>query len=102
MAPGVGCELTYNYDFGDDWDHRVLVESISPAGAAAHRALCLDGARACPPEDCGGPHGYAELLAALGDPSHERHADMTDWIGTFDPEAFDLDVVNRKLARLRV
>lgn len=102
VAPGVGCELTYNYDFGDDWDHRVLVESITTAGVAAHRALCLDGARACPPEDCGGPHGYANLLAALGDPTHEEHSDMTDWIGEFDPEAFDLDVVNRKLARLRL
>ncbi|HET7694104.1 MAG TPA: plasmid pRiA4b ORF-3 family protein, partial [Vicinamibacterales bacterium] len=88
--------------FGDDWDHRVLVESIATAGAAAHRALCLDGARACPPEDCGGPHAYADPLAALGDPSDERHADLTDWIGQFDPEAFDLDIVNRKLARLRV
>lgn len=102
VAPAVGCELIYNYDFGDDWDHRVLVESITAAGVAAHRALCLDGARACPPEDCGGPHRYAELLAALGDPTHEDHAELVDWVGEFDPEAFDLDAVNCKLARLRL
>lgn len=103
VAPKAGREFVYNYDFGDDWDHRVVIESIEDAGVAGHRALCLDGARACPPEDCGGPHAYQSLLTALRDPSHERHREFVEWIGEeFDPDRFELDAVNRKLSRLRL
>ena len=103
IAPGAGREFTYDYDFGDDWNHRVVIDSIENAGVAAARALCLDGARACPPEDCGGPSGYEHMLAVLNDPSHEEHREMLDWLGgEFDPEQFDLDVVNTQLGRLRL
>ena len=62
--------------------------------------VCLKGARACPPEDCGGPWGYAELLEALGDPAHERHEELVDWIGGFDAEKFDLAATNAHLAAI--
>lgn len=96
-----GMEFTYLYDFGDDWTHRIVVESMRPAAAAAYHALCLDGARACPPEDSGGSHGYAHLLSALADPDHEEHADLEGWAGDFDPEAFDLGATNSRLRKIR-
>ena len=62
---------------------------------------CVEGERACPPEDCGGVWGYAEFLEAIADPKHESHEDMLEWVGgEFDPERFDLDAVNRELRRL--
>ena len=62
---------------------------------------CVGGARACPPEDCGGPWGYADFLAAMADPKHEDHRDMKEWIGRkFDPEKFSIDAVNKALRQL--
>ena len=64
-------------------------------------ALCLGGARACPPEDCGGPWGYGNLLEILKDPKHPEHEDMSEWIGgEFDAEAFDVEAINKQLANL--
>ena len=96
----VKSRLRYTYDFGDDWEHEVLVEKIV-AAAAEPRAVCLGGRRACPPEDCGGPPGYAELLEVLADPSHPEHLDRLEWLGgSYDPAAFDAAAVNRRLATL--
>ena len=79
-----------------------VVDEILPADPAAHSPHCLDGARAAPPEDCGGPFGYAELLEALADPTRSEHAERLEWIGDrFDPGAFDLAATNRALARIR-
>ncbi|HPA18306.1 MAG TPA: plasmid pRiA4b ORF-3 family protein [Verrucomicrobiae bacterium] len=91
VAPVGGTELEYEYDMGDSWSHRVTVESITgPQGPIARDAECVDGARACPPEDCGGPGGYEDLLEAIADPGHEEHDSMLEWLGGgFDPEAFD-------------
>jgi len=62
---------------------------------------CLDGARAAPPEDCGGPAGYADSLKAIADPEHEQHAELREWVGgDFDPERFEIADINRRLARL--
>jgi hypothetical protein len=85
-----GSTFDYLYDFGDGWSHRVTVEKILPAEAGTTVPACIDGRRACPPEDCGGPWGYGHLLEALADPTHPEHRDLTDWLGApFDPEAFD-------------
>ncbi len=79
----------YTYDFGDGWTHRALVEKILPAAGLTVPA-CIGGRRACPPEDCGGPWGYQELLDILSDPTHEEHRERVEWLGhPFDPEAFD-------------
>lgn len=99
VAPSEGASFLYNYDFGDGWKHQISVERILPAASGqSRRPVCLAGARACPPEDCGGAYGYLEFLEAIRDPSHARHKEMLDWIGgDFDPEAFDLNLVNARL-----
>ncbi len=80
----------YEYDFGDGWRHEVLFEGFPPSDPKAKYPLCVEGERACPPEDCGGPWGYADYLAAIADPKHEQHAEMLEWRGAFDPAAFDV------------
>ncbi|HVC36998.1 MAG TPA: plasmid pRiA4b ORF-3 family protein [Gammaproteobacteria bacterium] len=90
--------FTYNYDFGDNWAHDIRVEKIEAMAAELLRSLCLNGARACPPEDCGGPPGYQELLAALANPRHPRHRELRRWVGKdWDAERFDLEAANRAL-----
>ena len=93
--------FTYLYDFGDDWIHTIQVEEILPPDPALRHPACLAGARACPPEDVGGVHGYAEFLKAIRSPRHPEYDSYLEWIGgEFDPEAFDLQTINRRL-RLR-
>jgi hypothetical protein len=94
-----GDRLHYEYDFGDGWSHTLDLEAVLN-GAPADPALCLDGARACPPEDCGGIGGYADLLRTLSDPSDPEHDQMRTWAGTdFDPERFEVAEVNGALSR---
>ncbi|MBX6364328.1 MAG: plasmid pRiA4b ORF-3 family protein [Gemmatimonadetes bacterium] len=95
--------LVDEYDFGDDWEHAIVLEKVLPADAAPTHAVCLAGKRAGPPEDVGGIVSYQEsFLAAVRDPEHPEHDEMLDWIGEgFDPEAFDLDDINRELRRPR-
>ncbi len=90
--------MIYEYDFGDSWRHKIVLEKILPASEGVYVPGCLAGARACPPEDCGGPYGYADLLVALVDPKHEEHENMRDWLGDdFDPDEFDVEEVNQYL-----
>jgi|SRR5579864_8175052 len=90
----------YTYDFGDNWEHEILVEKILPAEQGKHHPVCLKGKRACPPEDIGGCWGYADLLDALSDPKHEQHHEFLELRGGFDPEAFDIEHVNAELMML--
>ena len=81
--------VQYEYDFGDDWQHEVVLEEILPRQEGAEYPLCLAGAQACPPEDCGGVHGFERVLEAMRNPDHEEHQETVDWIGTeYDPNAF--------------
>lgn len=92
---GPGQKLAYDYDFGDGWRHEVLVEKQHDVDERVTYPLCIGGARACPPEDCGGPPGYEQLLAALIDEDHEEHDRLLTWIGGhFDPEGFDVNRTN--------
>lgn len=80
----------YQYDFGDDWRHEVVLEEIGGKEPGGVYPRCLAGARACPPEDVGGTWGYEHFLEVLQDPRHEEHEDMLRWAGgKFDPERFD-------------
>jgi hypothetical protein len=80
----------YEYDFGDSWEHEVLVEGSVPPDSKVKYPLCLEGARACPPDDCGGVWGYADFVEAIQNPDNERHEELMEWGGgRFDPEAFD-------------
>lgn len=95
IAAGTGARFTYLYDFGDGWEHDVLVEKILPPEPRVRYPLCLAGQGACPPEDVGGSWGYDEFLAAIRDPSDEQHAEMLEWIGgAFDPDNFDVRATN--------
>ncbi len=79
----------YAYDFGDGWEHTILLEKTLPRDEQIHSPRCIAGRRRCPPEDCGGPWGYEEFLKAISDPEHEEHASMLEWIGgSFDPDDF--------------
>ncbi len=83
-------EVVYWYDFGDDWFHSVRLEQTLPRESGTRYPRCIDGARACPPEDCGGPFGYREMLATLRDQRHPEREEMLEWLGgSFDPAAFD-------------
>lgn len=80
----------YEYDFGDSWYHEILFEGIVRAEPKVKYPHCLEGARACPPEDCGGIWGYADFVEAIQNPNHEQHEELMEWVGgRFDPEAFD-------------
>jgi hypothetical protein len=99
-AKAEGACFRYEYDFGDGWNHFVLIEKILPPDDRGKSPVCLAGARACPPEDCGGVPGYEELLEILADPSHPERAERLKWLGSpFDAAHFDLAATNKKLAR---
>lgn len=93
-------KFRYWYDFGDDWWHEVTIEKRLDANADDPPVRLLGGENACPPEDCGGPWGYAELCAALSDPTHPEHEEMLEWVGDeFDPKAFDMEASTKQIAR---
>jgi hypothetical protein len=104
---GIGDRFRYNYDFGDGWEHEVVVEKAFPSTPGMTVPSCIDGRRACPPEDCGGPWGYQELLTILSDPKHPEHVQRLQWVGSewgggrLDPEAFDPAEFTANLDTLR-
>lgn len=95
---GVRGEFEYRYDMGDCWRHRIVIESPSLIGTMPELPLpvCLAGENACPPDDVGGPPGYALFLEILGESGYDQHEDILRWIGgVFDPKGFDLNRINR-------
>jgi hypothetical protein len=98
----VGARATYTYDFGDSWEHAIVVEKVMQPAAGIAYPICIDGKRQCPPEDCGGIPGFYDLLAAISDPAHKEHEDMSGWLGgDYDPEAFSVEDVNGRLLLLQ-
>jgi len=90
-------KFRYWYDFGDDWWHEIVIGKAAEADGDGPRLLAGEGA--CPPEDCGGPYGYAELLRALADPKHPEHRELREWAGDFDPQRFDFDRAAKAVAK---
>ena len=94
----VGTRFDYHYDFGDNWHHDLLLEAILMPDPSIQYPVCVAGARNSPPEDCGGPFGYAKFLEAIRDPRHKEHELLLEWIGGhFDSELFDLNRANEAL-----
>ena len=91
--------FAYEYDFGDDWIHEILFEGCPKAEKGTRYPVCLEGKRACPPEDVGGPYGYQEYLEALADAKHERHEEFMEWQGRFAPEKFDAKAVTKAMQK---
>jgi Plasmid pRiA4b ORF-3-like protein len=101
IAREKGASFVYEYDFGDGWQHRVTVEDIWTRTENDLVPRCLDGKRACPPEDCGGIGGYQNLIEALRDRRHPEHRQLRTWVGPhFDPDLFSVQAVNSALAIL--
>jgi hypothetical protein len=98
----VGAKIIYTYDFGDSWEHGIILEKRLPVDPTMTYPVCTDGRRACPPEDCGGIGGFYDLLDAISDPNHDQYEELCDWLGDgYDPEAFSIDNVNRVITRRR-
>jgi hypothetical protein len=90
----------YEYDFGDSWEHEILFEGVVKAESKVKYPLCLEGARACPPEDCGGIWGYPDFVETIQNPDNERHEELLDWVGgRFDPEEFDPTVATKSMKK---
>lgn len=102
IAPSDPITFECLYDFGDGWGHEVIIECGVDKKPGVRYPVCIEGARACPPEDVGAIPGYEEFLKAIRNRRHPEHKQMLEWIGgPFDPDAFDLDAVNRELSKLR-
>jgi len=101
VAVTVGGKFTYIYDFGDGWQHELMLEKIVKAEVGVHYPVCIAGKRACPPEDCGGIGGFGELLEALSDPQTDDQRDLVEWASEYDPTVFDLEGVNKRLKRMK-
>lgn len=101
VIPGEKFKFSYLYDFGDSWDHEILVEKVLEADPDTDYPICVKGKRACPPEDCGGVWGYRGFLEAIQDPDHPEHEEMLEWVGgSFDPEDAELDEANHQLKQI--
>jgi len=102
LITGEGDRFIYEYDFGDSWEHQIVVEKILPPDPKQKLPICITGKRACPPEDVGGVWGYESFLEAIKDSTHPEHEEYLEWVGDdFDPDAFDLDEVNANLKMIR-
>jgi hypothetical protein len=103
VAPRAKARFVYEYDFGDSWQHLITVEKIlEPVASFQGFAKCLDGGRACPPEDCGGAWGYGDVLKIIKNRRHKEHKSMMEWLGgEFNPEAFDVERANKCLQKLK-
>ncbi len=102
IAPNAKRKFVYEYDFGDSWEHELVVEKILPLESSVHYPVCIKGKRACPPEDVGGIWGYENFLDAISDTKHEEHVSYLDWIGgEFDPEECNIEEINQALRRVK-
>jgi hypothetical protein len=107
VASKANDRLRYTYDFGDDWEHEIVVEAVTDPEPGMTYPRCLTGRRAGPPEDSGGVWGYEYLLEILADPAHEEHQERLEWLGLdsadqFNPGSFDANKINEALSGLAI
>lgn len=101
VISGEAFKFSYLYDFGDSWEHNILVEKVLEADPEINYPICIKARRACPPEDCGGVWGYRNFLEAIQNPDHPEHDELLEWVGgSFDPEEIELDEINSLLKRV--
>ncbi|MGB5732932.1 MAG: plasmid pRiA4b ORF-3 family protein [Thiohalocapsa sp.] len=90
--------MRYEYDFGDGWEHAILLEKALPPEPNKVLPVCINAKGGCPPEDVGGLWGYYNFLDTIKDPKHSEHEELKEWVGgDFDPDAYDIDWVNQQL-----
>lgn len=94
---GTKLRIHYEYDFGDSWEHLIVLEKVTDAQPGVRYPRCLDGDRACPPEDVGGVWGFADFLEAITDANHPQHEDLLEWSGPFDPAEFNVEQATRRM-----
>ena len=96
---GAKLRMGYEYDFGDGWQHEVVLEQVTAAEPGTRYPRCIDGALACPPEDVGGVHGFTDYIKAITNPSHSQHDELLKWNGPFDPQKFDAAIATRRMRK---
>ena len=102
LLPKAGKTIIYTYDMGDDWHHEVKVEKVASSVAGTKYPRLINGARSCPPEDCGGVPGFMNFVEAMADPDHEQHDELSEWFGgKFDLERFDLKAAAKAVAKVK-
>ncbi len=94
---GTKLRIDYEYDFGDGWQHSIVLEKVTDAEPRVRYPRCIDGDRACPPEDVGGVWGFADFVEAVTNSDHEQHEELLEWNGPFDPAAFDAKKATRRM-----
>ena len=98
ILKGEKSEISYEYDFGDGWEHSITLEKILIPDTLLQLPKCIAGERNCPPEDCGGIRGYSNMLEILKQRRHEEYESYLEWLGgNFNPEYFDKDEINKML-----
>lgn len=96
---GAKLRMGYEYDFGDGWQHEVTLEKVIDSEPGISYPRCIDGERACPPEDVGGVYGFADYVAAIMNPNHSAHVELLEWNGPFDPADFDVTRATRRMKK---
>jgi len=91
--------MGYEYDIGDGWQHEVVLEKVTEPEPGTRYPRCIDGERACPPEDVGGVYGFADYVEAITNPNHSEHDDFLEWNGAFDPAEFDASQATRRMKK---
>jgi hypothetical protein len=99
LVPGT-TTIDYTYDFGDNWEHQLIVSDVRPGDPDTSYPRFIAGERDCPPEDCGGIPGFYEMLEARADPRHPDHAEVTEWLDGYDPEELDVFPLQVALGRI--
>lgn len=100
VEQGIG-RFHYVYDFGDDWRHEIVIEDIRPGEPGIDYPVFVEGARRCPPEDCGGPPGFQAFLEAVTNPAHPEHAETLDWNGEpYDQDDIERAIIDAQMSRI--